>query len=80
VKIGVLMPESFTGEHSARVKALVGGDPLEAKLEAFRLLAYQVLSHLIEDVEGDLDAFGDNYNKFAKIVDMFKDVGLPPDL
>jgi ankyrin repeat protein len=79
-EIGKSMPESFTGEHSTRVKALVGGDPLEAKFEAFHLLAYQVSNNLIEDVEDDLDAFGDNYNKFVKIVDMFKDVGLPPDL
>ncbi|KAF2174820.1 ankyrin [Zopfia rhizophila CBS 207.26] len=77
-EIGKFMSESFTGEHSTRVKMLVGGDLLEAKLEAFRLLAYQLSNNLIEDVEDDLDA--SDYDKFVKIVDMFRDVGLPPDL
>ena len=45
-EMGKSMPETFPGEHTARIKALVAGDALERKLEAFRIFAYQLANNL----------------------------------
>ncbi|KLJ05844.1 hypothetical protein EMPG_10733 [Blastomyces silverae] len=74
-EIAKSMPEAFTGEHSARMKALASGGPLDAKLEAFRLLAYQVSNNLIEDIEEE-DGMEEE-SRFSRIIDMFRDLNLP---
>ncbi|OAX83987.1 hypothetical protein ACJ72_01650 [Emergomyces africanus] len=76
VEIAKSMPESFVGEHSARMKALAGGLSAHGtRLEAFRLLAYQLSNNLIEDIEDD-DGVEEEC-KFSRIIDMFRDVNLP---
>ncbi|EGE84683.2 hypothetical protein BDDG_07628 [Blastomyces dermatitidis ATCC 18188] len=69
------MPDAFTREHSARMKALASGGPLDAKLEAFRLPAYHVSNNPIEDIE-DEDGMEEE-SRFSRIIDMFRDLNLP---
>jgi len=72
-KIAYSMPEAFEGEHAAQLGSLIGEDPLQAKRAALRMLAYQVSNNLVEDDEEDVDD-----EKNERIIQMFKDVGLPP--
>ncbi|EEH40376.1 hypothetical protein PAAG_02431 [Paracoccidioides lutzii Pb01] len=78
-EIGKSMPQSVAGEHSATMEILAGGgETLEAKLEVFRLLAYQLSNNLIEGVE---DGEGEEIeSKFERIVRMFREVNLPRKL
>ncbi|OJD19103.1 hypothetical protein AJ78_00889 [Emergomyces pasteurianus Ep9510] len=78
-EIAKSMPESFTGEHAARMKVLASGsNPYGAKLEAFRLIAYQLSNNLIEGIEDDKGI--EDECKFSRIIDMFRDVNLPRNM
>ncbi|KAK2790452.1 hypothetical protein FQN53_009475 [Emmonsiellopsis sp. PD_33] len=80
-EVGKLMPESFPGEHSHRMNALVAGNPPEAKLEAFRLLAYQLSNNLIEAAEWDSDcSYDDDDEKYPRIITMFREINLPRNM
>ncbi|KAK2808312.1 hypothetical protein FQN50_004872 [Emmonsiellopsis sp. PD_5] len=80
-EVGKLMPESFSGEHSHRMNALVAGNPAEAKLEAFRLLAYQLSNNLIEAAEWDSDdSYDEDDEKYPRIIAMFREINLPRNM
>ncbi|OJD27161.1 hypothetical protein ACJ73_01447 [Blastomyces percursus] len=74
-EIAKSIPETFTGEHSARMKALANGSLLDAKLEVFRLLSYQASNNLIEDIE-DKDGMEEEC-RFSRIIDKFRNFNLP---
>jgi ankyrin repeat protein len=58
-----------------------GGNGLEAKLEAFQVLCYQLSNKLIEDPSYyDDEDYDENSDKYAQTVRMFRDLDLPPDL
>lgn len=68
------MPEQFDGQNADRIKALISADPLEAKIQEFQLFAYQLSNSLIEDED---DEFIDENGKYTKIIEIFRDIGLP---
>ncbi|OIW26915.1 ankyrin [Coniochaeta ligniaria NRRL 30616] len=71
-EIAKSVPETYEGEHSAALQAMLDGDAVEANLSAFRLLVYQVSNNLI-----DHDDDEDDDNKYKRIVDLFRQIGLP---
>lgn len=71
-EISKSVPEAYEGEHADTLQAMLSGNTEEAKLAAFRLLVYQVSNNLI-DYD---DEVGDD-NKYVRIVDLFRDIGLP---
>ncbi|KAI8723091.1 hypothetical protein NCS52_00164100 [Fusarium sp. LHS14.1] len=73
-KANRIMPEQFDGQNTDRIKALTSADPLEAKMQEFQLFAYQLSNSLIEDEE---DEFIDENGKYTKIIEIFRDIGLP---
>ncbi|KAJ4226303.1 hypothetical protein NW759_004889 [Fusarium solani] len=73
-KANRIMPEQFDGQNADRIKALISADPLEAKMQEFQLFAYQLSNSLIEDED---DEFVDENGKYTKIIEIFRDIGLP---
>ncbi|KAL2691344.1 hypothetical protein Neosp_001728 [[Neocosmospora] mangrovei] len=69
-----IIPEQFDGQNADRIKALISADPLEAKMQEFQLFAYQLSNSLIEDED---DEFVDENGKYTKIIEIFRDIGLP---
>ncbi|KAL4876799.1 ankyrin repeat-containing domain protein [Aspergillus karnatakaensis] len=80
--IGKTMPELFPGEHQARMQLVAsGGNNLDAKVEAFHVLCYQLSNKLIEDPNYyDDEDYDENSDKNAQTVMMFRELDLPPDL
>jgi len=78
-EINKIMPETFEGEHAARMNTLAHGDEQEAKLEAFQLFVYQVSNKLIEDPDFDIcDPNWDSEDsRWSRMIDVFRSIGLP---
>ncbi|KAB5575308.1 ankyrin repeat-containing domain protein [Coniochaeta sp. 2T2.1] len=74
-EIGKSVPETYEGEHAAGLQAMLAGNTQEAKLTAFRMLVYQVSNNLIEHDDDD----DDSDSKYQRIVDLFREIGLPRD-
>lgn len=73
-QIAKSIPEAFEGQHAEGLRAMLSGDTEEAKVAAFRMLVYQVSNNLI-----DYDDDQDNDDKYVRIVELFRDIGLPRD-
>lgn len=71
-EIAKSVPEAYEGQHAAGLQAMLSGDAEEAKLAAFTMLVYQVSNGLV-----DYDDDEDDDNKYQRIVDLFRDIGLP---
>lgn len=71
-EIAKSVPEAYEGQHAAGLQAMLSGDAEEAKFAAFTMLVYQVSNGLV-----DYDDDKDDDNKYERIVDLFRDIGLP---
>lgn len=80
-EIAKSVPEMYAGQHVENLKAILGEDPgsHEARLAALGMLVYQVSNNLVEDADQDEDDDDVVENKYQRIINLFRAIGVDPN-